>query len=204
MAVTDDRRAVADFTSSYYQGEDVILAGANSTITTVASRPDLAQRRVGVQRGTVYESWLQRNMVQTGEMPAANLLAYSQPADALAALEARRIDLVIMDRVPGLQQVADGKAKAVGKSLYVQDFAIATQKGSALTPQLNRALARVLADGTVARLAEKYLQLPPDQYTPVPPPPTEAAAHGGPNRCCSADSGSDSHPRTHRRYGVGG
>lgn len=173
MAVTDDRRAVVDFTSSYHQGEDVILAAANSTITTVASRPDLAQRRVGVQRGTVYESWLQRNMVQTGEMPAANLLAYSQPSDALAALEARRIDLVIMDREPGLGQVAQGKAKAVGKSLYVQDFAIATQKGSALTPQLNRALARVLADGTVARLAERYLQIPPDLYTPVPPPTEE-------------------------------
>jgi len=29
MAVTDERRAVADFTSSYHQGEDVILAAAN-------------------------------------------------------------------------------------------------------------------------------------------------------------------------------
>ncbi len=173
MAVTDERRAVVDFTSSYYQGEDVILAAANSMITAVAGRADLAQRRVGVQRGTVYESWLLRNMVQTGEMPAANLQAYSQPADALAALAARRIELVIMDRVPGLQQVAQGKAKPVGKSLYVQDFAIATQRGSALTPQLNRALARVLADGTAARLAESYLQIPEDQYTPVPPSPTD-------------------------------
>lgn len=173
LAITDERRAVADFTSAYYQGEDVILAAANSALTSIASRQDLAQRRVGVQRGTVYESWLQRNMVQTGEMPAANLLAYSRPADALTALAARRIDLVIMDREPGLQQVAQGTAKAVGKSLYVQDFAIATRKGSTLTPYLNRALARVLADGTVARLAEKYLQLPPDHYTPVPPPPTE-------------------------------
>jgi len=173
MAVTDGRRLVADFTSSYHQGEDVILAAADSMITAIASRQDLAQRRVGVQRGTVYESWLLRNMVQTGEMPSTNLLAYSQPADALAALAARRIDLVIMDRVPGLQEAAQGKAKAVGKSLYVQDYAIATQKGTTLAPHLNRALAQVLADGTVARLAERYLQIPEDQYTPIPPVPTE-------------------------------
>ena len=131
MAVTEDRLAAADFTSSYYQGEDVILAAANSPITTVASRVDLAQRRVGVQRGTVYESWLLRNMVETGEMPATNLRAYSQPADALAALKERGVDLVIMDREPGLQQVAQDNAKAVGQSLYIQDYAVA-QRARAL------------------------------------------------------------------------
>lgn len=172
MAVTDDRRAVVDFTSSYYQGEDVILAAADSPITAVTVRGDIAQRRVGVQRGTVYERWLLQNMVKTGEMPAASLQTYSQPADAVTALGQGRIDLVIMDREPGLQQVGQGKTKAVGKSLYVQDYAIALRKGSALTPHLNQALAKALADGAVARLVGSYLQLPVDLYTPVPPPPT--------------------------------
>ncbi|MBN1810683.1 MAG: amino acid ABC transporter substrate-binding protein, partial [Anaerolineae bacterium] len=131
MAITDERQAVADFTRSYYQGEDVILAAANSPITLVATRADVAQRRVGVQRGTVYESWLLRNLVQAGEMPASNLQAYSQPADAVAALDQGRVDLVIMDREAGLAVVVEGKAKPVGKSLYVQDYAVAVRKGSA-------------------------------------------------------------------------
>ncbi len=46
-------------------------------------------------------------------------------------------------------------------------------KGSSLAPQLNRALAKLLVDGTVARLAEQYLRVPADQFTPAPPPPTE-------------------------------
>ena len=174
MAITDDRKQVADFTSSYYQGEDIVLAAANSPITAIAGPADLAQHRIGVQRGTVYESWLLKNLVDTKKMPAANVRSYSQPADAVAALGKGQVDLVIMDREPGLAVAAEGKAKEVGKSLYTQDYAVAVRKGSALVPYLNQALAKLLQDGTVTRLAEEHLQVAADKFTPVPPPPTAA------------------------------
>ncbi len=175
MAITDDRLAVADFTRAYYQGEDAILAAPNSPINTVAALADVAGRRVGVQRGTVYETWLKKSLVQTNQMAAANLQIYSKPEDAVRDLSTGRIDLVVLDRVPALAYAAQGQAKVVGKSLSVQDYAIAVRKGSTLLPQLNQALAQVAMDGTVARLAERYLQVPAGQVTPVPAPTSQPA-----------------------------
>jgi ABC-type amino acid transport substrate-binding protein/putative hemolysin len=182
MAITDDRRAQADFTTAYYVGEDSILAAPDSPIQAVTSVDDLASRRVGVVSGTVYEAWLQKNLIQTGQMPAANLQTYTKPEDAVARLAPGRVDLVILDREVALTYANEGLAKVVGKSKYVQNFGIAVRKGSSLLPQLNKVLAQVQADGTVARLAEKYLNIPEDKLLPSPTPapqPTVAPAPVG-------------------------
>jgi ABC-type amino acid transport substrate-binding protein len=174
MAITPQRQLVADFTSPYYQGEDIVLAAVDSPIVKITSSAEVAPLRVGVQRGTVYEMWLLNNLVATEIMPVANVKAYPSPEDAVTALGKGQVDLVVMDREAGLSVAAQGKAKEVGQSLYKQDFAIAVPKGSALAPQLNQALAKLLVDGTVARLAEQYLNIPTNQLTPAPPPPTAA------------------------------
>jgi ABC-type amino acid transport substrate-binding protein len=179
MAITDARRTQADFTPAYYVGEDSILAALDSPIQAVSSVDDLATRRVGVVSGTVYEAWLQTNLIQTGKMPAANLQTYSKPDDAVARLAPGRVDLVILDREVALTYANEGLAKVVGKSKYEQNFGIAVRKGSSLLPQLNKVLAEVQADGTVSRLAAKYLNIPEDKVLPVPTPgpqPTEAPA----------------------------
>ena len=78
---------------------------------------------MGVQRGTVYETWLLNNLVATEIMPVANVKAYPSPEDAVTALGKGQVDLVVMDREAGLSVAAQGKAKEVGQSLYKQDFA---------------------------------------------------------------------------------
>jgi ABC-type amino acid transport substrate-binding protein len=182
MAITKDRLAQADFTTAYYVGEDSILAAPDSPIETVTTADDLASRRVGVVSGTVYEAWLQKNLVQTGQMPAANLQTYTKPEDAIARLAPGRVDLVILDREVALTYANEGLAKVVGKSGYAQNFGIAVRRGSSLLPQLNKALAQAQADGTVARLAEKYLNIPEDKLLPTPTPapqPTVAPTPAG-------------------------
>jgi ABC-type amino acid transport substrate-binding protein/putative hemolysin len=170
MAVTKERLAQADFTTAYYVGEDGILASADSLIAAVTSVDDLASRRVGVVSGTVYEAWLQTNLIQTGQMPAANLLTYTKADDAVARLASGRIDLVILDRQVAQTFANEGLAKFVGKSQYEQNYGIAVRKGSSLLPQLNKTLAEVQADGTVARLAAQYLNIPEDKLLPTPTP----------------------------------
>ncbi|MFN2167634.1 MAG: transporter substrate-binding domain-containing protein, partial [Anaerolineae bacterium] len=173
MAITNDRQAQADFTTAYYVGEDSILAAPTSPIDAVTTAEELASDRLGVVSGTVYEAWLQTNLIQTGMMPAANLQTYTKADDAVARLAAGKVDLVILDREVALTYANEGRAKVVGKSEYEQNYGIAVRKGSSLLPQLNRALAEVQADGTVARLAAQYLNVTEDNVvaTPTPPPP---------------------------------
>ena len=96
-------------------GEDGILAAPNSVISSVKSLADFQARRIGVQRGSVYESWLLNTLVQTGKIPRGNLLSYVSPDQAVADLDAGRVDLVVMDRKPADNFVRQGKAKLVGK-----------------------------------------------------------------------------------------
>jgi ABC-type amino acid transport substrate-binding protein/putative hemolysin len=194
MAITDARLVQADFTPAYYLGEDGILAAPDSPITAITSADDLASRRVGVVRGTVYETWLKQNLIQTGQMPAANLQTYTKPEDAVAGLKPGRVDLVILDREVALTYENEGLGKLVGKSNYVQNFGIAVRKGSSLLPQLNKALAEVQADGTVARLAERYLNVSPDNLLPTPTPapqPTTAPTPAGTPTPAPCKNGSD-------------
>ncbi len=159
LAITEDRQQLADFTRNYYRGEDAVLAAPLSPITDIKTKADMATRRVGVP-GYGLDTWMQKNLVDTNKMPSANLRHYKQAADAISDLKASRIDLVILDRLPADTYVSSGQAKPVGHSMYVQDYGIAVRQGSTLLPELNRVLAEVVADGTVNKLAEKYLAVP--------------------------------------------
>jgi arginine/lysine/histidine transporter system substrate-binding protein len=172
---TPERSALVDFSTPYYMGEDGILAAPDSSISSVTSLPDLASRRVGVQRGTVYESWLQNTIVQTGQMPAENLLSYVSPDTAVEDLDSGKVDIVIMDRKPAETFAAQGKAKLVGHGLNPQSFAIAVRKGSSLLPEINRALVDMVKDGTSAHLIETYLHVPASVVAAATPPPAATA-----------------------------
>ena len=176
MAVTPERQASVDFTQTYYVGEDGILAAPDSDITAVQTQADVASRRVGVVRGTVYESWLRENLIETDEMPAVNLHVYTRPDEAVRELAEGYVDLVVLDREPALSYAAQDLARLVGQSQYTQNFAIPVRKGSTLLPHLNAALAAALADGTVAGLIEQYLDIDDEQQLPIPTPvPTPTA-----------------------------
>ena len=190
-----------DFTQTYYVGEDGILAAPDSDISAVGTKADVANRRVGVVRGTVYESWLRQNLIKTGQMPERNLHVYLRPDDAVRELGEGTIDLVVLDREPALTYAAQGLAKLVGQSQYTQNFAIPVRKGSTLLPHLNQALAAALADGTVAGLIEQYLNI--DAGRPVARPNPDPAARGGSHR--HPDPGRDADPgAVHQRHGLRG
>ena len=158
--ITPERAAQVDFSTPYYMGEDGILAAPNSLISSVKSLTDLQARRIGVQRGSVYESWLLGTLVQTGRIPRGNLLSYVSPDQAVDDLDAGRVDLVIMDKKPAENFARQGKAKLVGNGLNPQAFAIAVRKGSTLLPEINRAIVDMVNDGTTVHLIETYLHVP--------------------------------------------
>lgn len=187
MSVTPERQAIVDFTNVYYTGQDSVLTRQGSGIATITAPPQLAQYRVGVQKGSVYANWLQTSLVDAGLMPAANLLTYAKPQDAVRDLKENRNDLVVMDTLPAKEYLLAGGVELVGQSLNTQLFAIALPKGAAtLQAQLNEALTQMQNDGTIATLANQFLKidisgaLPISPPTPIPgPTATPAGCHDG-------------------------
>jgi ABC-type amino acid transport substrate-binding protein/putative hemolysin len=180
MAITKDRLTQADFSQTYYIGEDGVLAAPGSDITVVTTTADVVNRRVGTIRGSVYEWFLTENLIKTGDMPAKNLFVYTRPEDAVQALGEGRVDLVILDREAALNYESQGLGTVVGKSQYTQNFGIPVRQGSTLLPYLNRALAAALADDTVSGLIEEYLDIAKEDQVPIPTPTPGAAATATP------------------------
>lgn len=162
ISVTQDRMGIVGFTDPYWIGADAIIAGPQSEITAVAGPQDLDGKKIGVQSGSVYETYLIKNRVVTGLMPRQDLFSYARLDDAVRDLQEDRVDLVLMDRIPALNLEKQGQARFLGSSQDPQPFAIAVRKGSTLLPELNRVLAEMRNDGTLAALAEQYLQIPAD------------------------------------------
>ena len=176
ISVTEARRAVVDFSNVYHVSEDAALARIDTGIA-LRSLADLAPYRVGVQEGSVYQTWLQEAGVATGVLSPDNLLAYTETTAAVDDLIAGRVDVLIADRLP-LEVVArdDAALAIVGRGLNEQRFAVALPIGSNLTPRINEALAALQAEGALAELAARYLSLEEAELAPLPTPqPAEAA-----------------------------
>ena len=170
VTVTVERQSILDFTNVYYSGQEIMLARQGSGIAKLTSPVQLAPYRVGVQRGTVYQKWIQTSLVDTGLMPSTNLLAYAEPEHAISDLKENRNDIVVMDSVPGQHYLSEGGLEVVGSGLHTQVYAIALPKGSSVfQSQLNNALIQLQNSGTIAALADTYLKVEL-AGTPIPLP----------------------------------
>ncbi len=183
LSVTPERRELVDFTSVYYIGADAVLGRANTA--PVRSVTDLARRRIGVQRGSVYTTYLQRNLVEPGLSSPSDIFQYADIDAAVRDLQDGKLDYLMLDRLPARTFAANSNNSLVvlAENLNPQRFAIAVRKGSNLRAALNDALLKAQNEGKVADLIEKYLGIARDEIEPVPPPepePTPTPAPPGP------------------------
>lgn len=171
ISVTTERQQVVDFTNVYYTSQDAVLARQGSGIAKITTPVQLAQYRVGVQRGTTYEAWVQKNLVEPGLMPAANLLAYEKPEHAVRDLKDNRNDVVLMGSIPAQEYLLSGGLEIVGQSLNMQYYAIALPKGSStLKSWMNDTLSQMAADGTLNKFAQDFLLVDLSKVPPLPTP----------------------------------
>ena len=182
ISVTDEREAVVRFSNIYYVSEDGVLAQKWMELDPITDGAQIVNRRVGVQRGSAFADWIQKEFIQTGLMGESNLFVYLQADDALRDLRLNRLDLVIGDLLPA--QVAVNTLddiELIGQGLNLERYAIALPPESAeLQTRINEALTTLQNQGRIAELVRQYLNLEeappiptpdPGRPTPVPPPP---------------------------------
>lgn len=176
ITVTSEREELVDFSNIYWIGEEGILASNGSDITAIITLSDMAGRRVGVQRGSVYETWLQRDLVDSGMTQPGNLFVYETADAAVRDLREQRLDLVVLDRQVADTAVAQGGVRIVGGGLNPQRYAIALRNGAdSLRIQINSALTQLQNEGRIALLAQQYLNAGPGTII-TPPAPTATSA----------------------------
>ncbi len=186
ISVNDERRQFVDFSNTYYASSDALLARADAPFEQITNPREIARLRLGVEGGTIYESYAQTELVETGLMPVANLHVYKKAGDAIIDLVAGRIDLVALDLLPAQLAVEVSEVKLVSQGLNEQNFALAVPKGSSkLLAALNQALFDMQGDGTLTSLVSEYTGLEPEAIQPLPPaePLPPASAPSIPGKC---------------------
>ncbi len=165
LAVTPQRAALIDFSRPYFAASEGVVARADHP-GVVKAIADLAGQRIGVERGSIYESWLRTELVDAGLSPAENLLLYSAIDAAASDLAEGRIDAIVVD-LPAAKDIAQAKGlQVVGSGLSAQQYALGIRKGAEeLREQLNTALAALAANGALGQIAAQELGLERKQLT---------------------------------------
>ena len=149
VTVTDERKAVMDFSDSYATGIQSIIVPEGSDI---ASPDDLAGRKIGTQRGTTGYIYC------TDDFGEDAVVAYDSGLTAVQALNNGQVDAVVIDNAPAKEYVAANPGLKVLETSYAEeDYAIGMAKGSSLEDVVNAALEELKADGTLQSIVDKYI-----------------------------------------------
>ena len=149
VTVTDERKAVMDFSDSYATGIQSIIVPNDSDI---ASPDDLAGKKIGTQRGTTGYIYCSDDFGDDA------VVAYDSGLTAVQALNNGQVDAVVIDNAPATEYVAANPGlKVLDTSYAEEDYAIGMAKGSALEDAINKALEELKADGTLQAIVDKYI-----------------------------------------------
>lgn len=148
MAVTDERRALVDFTQSYH------LTDPEEWYIGRPGAPPPAQAHVAVQSGTLHESHLRR-------MGYDHTVFATEP-EVLAALAEGRVDLALgpFQTRAEIQDFAAAQGIEYLYSELIPDdgVAMAVCKGNPLLDRLDAALDAMRQDGTIAAIESRWFQ----------------------------------------------
>lgn len=156
--ITPEREKEVAFSDPYYLSEQAIVVKEGSEITGLA---DLEGKTVAAQQGTTGLA-LGKEKANAGE-----LRPYPEGPDAINSLKAGTVEAVIIDAPVAQHAIEEeGGIEIAEKVPTDEKYGFAVAKGNTgLLEELNTGLEEVIADGTYAKIFEKWFHLePPKQF----------------------------------------
>ena len=162
MTILDSMKEAGYVLSApYYYNTQVILVKEDSGI---ASSADLAGKIVSVQLGTSGEALLNEG----GDLEAlaatfAELSTTDSFIKCFADLDGNAVDAVFVDMPVAAAYVAENEGfTIINEDLGAEEYGIAFRSGDAeMCAEMEAAVAELVANGTYAKIAEKYPDIDP-------------------------------------------
>jgi polar amino acid transport system substrate-binding protein len=158
ISVTEDRDRAVDFSESYYEVNQALVAREGTPITEASSLEDLKQYRLGAQIGTTSLQYIQ-GTIEPEQQPRV----YDTSNDVVSAMNAQQIDGIVVDLptafyLVGSGEVTDGTVVGQFPSAGGQEhFGMLFEEGNALRDCVNEALSELEDEGTLAEIQEEWL-----------------------------------------------
>lgn len=148
ITATDERRKSMNFSNNYFKASQSIIVTADSDIK---GKDDLEGKVIACQEGTTGEQYLLDEGYE--------IQSFKTASEAVASLKAGKASAVIVDNAvaKALSAEQEGATVVLDEALTEEAYAIALQLGNdELTEKVNEALEAIEADGTLAKIFEKY------------------------------------------------
>ncbi|WP_232050823.1 transporter substrate-binding domain-containing protein [Arabiibacter massiliensis] len=167
-SIAESREKNFDFSPAYYTDDSIIMVEDSSLIDSVE---DLVGLTFGTMAGSNTAPQLAARMAEAGFSSGEVASANEDNSDVLfdtyhlvqmdsyellsQALEAGSIDAACMDGSIA-QTYLSADRHVLDFAIATQEYGVATQKGSELSPRTAEAVQGMLDDGTIARLTDKW------------------------------------------------
>jgi polar amino acid transport system substrate-binding protein len=162
ISYSTQRAQAVTFSDSYYDVQQALVALKNSPIVTKHSPADLKTYVYGDQVGTTSLQFI-NSQIQPSQTPKI----FETLNDVKQALQTKQIAALVTDtptaqfisssEIPGSVMVAQFPSTG-------EHYGLLFEKGNPLVSCVNKALATLKSNGTLAKLTTQYLKL----YTSVP------------------------------------
>jgi polar amino acid transport system substrate-binding protein len=157
ISYSDERANAVDFSDSYYDVNQAVVALNSSKIANAKSIADLKDAKLGAPVGTTSYQYVVDN-VKPSQQPGV----YDTLNDGVSALKAKQIDGLVVDLPTAFfvtaAQVENSKIVGQFPAAGEQErFGMVFEKGSSLDDCVNEALANLKDDGKLEEIQQEWL-----------------------------------------------
>ncbi|HEU4740138.1 MAG TPA: ABC transporter substrate-binding protein [Meiothermus sp.] len=151
VTITDERKKVVDFSPPYFSSDQGLLVRKGTKVDS----SNIKSLKIGVQQGTTAVDYV-KNVLKA---PAANVRVFPDTPNMFTALQARQVDVVMLDTAIVLVQAAksNGALEVVGQYKTGESYGAIYPKNSPNRATLDRIMQALNADGTIKKLTQTYL-----------------------------------------------
>ena len=149
--ITEERAKAVTFTAPHYCSGGIVIA----MNPAIRNAKDLAGKTVAVQTGTSYLENVQKVAA------LKEIKNFPTDVDARSALVSKRVDAWVTDRFVAKEMLSKLPKAGfkTGDMLFIEQVASAVTKGNqGLADAWSKALKELIADGTIAKISQKYFQ----------------------------------------------
>jgi polar amino acid transport system substrate-binding protein len=158
ISITPERAKVVDFSDGYYQAAQAVIALKGTPAAKATNLAALKDLKLGAQTGTT-----SLKAIVEFVKPTQQPLVFDDTSAAKQALLNGQVDAIVADLPTAfyITAVQIPKGTIVGQFQPTtgrkEEFGLLFEKGSGLVPCVNKAIASLKADGTLAAIENRWL-----------------------------------------------
>ena len=155
LTITEARKEIYAFSDPYYSANQSVLVHQDSEkdLTVLFGDND-----IGVQTGTTGDTWV-RDKLLAADILTGEIRNYDSYVFVIRDLSNENIDAAVLDKPVAETYSKNNPVKLVAELITGEEYGIAVGKNNqALLEEINAGLAKVIENGTMDELIEKYFE----------------------------------------------